>query len=83
MAILDWLVTFMGAYLLSVVVFSGLTYFGLIRRKKYNFQKLFYGTFLLSVCLAIFLHHWFGINTMLGYYLGLNSYHVVKRCLTT
>ncbi len=72
MAILDWVMTLFGAYILTHFLSR---YF-----KNENFYRLLFNvTFGLTV-LAIFLHWLFGVNTVLGYYLGLNEMPKIVKC---
>jgi hypothetical protein len=74
MAILDWILTLLGAYIL-VLFLRRYTYF-----KSQKFYKLLFYITIGLVILAIFLHWLFGINTVLGYYLSLNKMPDIIRC---
>ena len=80
MAAFDWIITYIGAYLLAWAMFNVLTYFGLVKNKTDYFNMLVFGTFGLLIGVAIFLHYWLGVSTVIGYYLGLNSYPIVVKC---
>ena len=73
MAIFDWALTLLGGYILARILSS---YF-----KSENFYRLFFNVTFGLVVLAIFLHKIFEVDTMLGYYLGLNEMPEVVKCL--
>lgn len=60
MSIFDWMTTLLGGYLISVY---------LLNLHKVESIILFE---ILFIIFGIIVHKIFGINTMLGYYLGLN-----------
>lgn len=65
MAIFDWVMTFLGSYLLTYLIY---TYY-----HKYDFTTLYTIVTIKLVILGIFMHWILGVKTMLGYYLGINS----------
>lgn len=72
MVVFDWSLTLLGAYLLTNIVYS---YY-----KEIKFPKLYFGITIILLVLAVFLHWLFGINTMMGYYMGLNQMPKIIRC---
>lgn len=74
MAILDWIMTLFGAFIFTkfLIKYTNLRYI------KFN-RLLFYVSVSLII-LAIFLHKLFHIDTVFGYYLGLNQMPIIIRC---
>ena len=69
MSIFDWVMTLLVGYLLAIYIFN-LTDIYLI---------LYFE--MLVILLGIITHKIFGINTMLGYYIGLNPKPIRKECI--
>lgn len=59
LSIFDWTISFLGAYIIG-------RWFHFRTRQQWASWLIFW------VLLGIFVHAIFGVNTMLGYYLGLN-----------
>lgn len=72
MAIFDWIITLLGAYILAKLLAP---YF-----RSENFYRVFFNITFGLIIIAIFLHKMLNINTMLGYYLGLNEMPTIIRC---
>ena len=64
MSIFDWVTSLLGAFLIGKL-------FGVSNWLLFIFGWIAFG---------IFAHLYFGINTMFGYYLGLNEKPVRKDC---
>ena len=73
MAILDWLLTIIGAYILAVFIDKYIT--------NISFIVIFVYTLIFLIILAIYLHWLFNIKTTLGYYLGINNMPKIVKCL--
>ena len=69
MSIFDWITTLIGGYILAVYIF---------KFTEINDIVIFE---LLVIIIGIFVHSIFGINTMLGYYLGLNEKPIRTECV--
>jgi len=67
MSILDWLVSLVAVFLIG---------------RLFGLKSVFYWLlFILSwIVFGIFVHWYFGISTMLGYYLGINEKPIRKEC---
>ena len=73
MAIFDWIMTFIGIYLITIIV----KYY----YKNMNFYKLYLHLGIVTIIIGIILHKILGIDTMLGYYLGLNIKPKRIKCI--
>lgn len=61
MSIFDWTATFIVAVIISYVIYKKIDFMDIIK------------IFIVLIIIAILTHYFFGIPTMLNYYLGLNS----------
>jgi len=69
MSIFDWVITLLVGYLLAIYIF-----------KLTDIYLILYFE-MLVILLGIITHKIFGINTMLGYYIGLNPKPIRKECI--
>ena len=69
MSIFDWITALIGGYILAVYIF---------RFTETNDIVIFEVIF---IFFGIFVHAFFGVNTMLGYYLGLNEKPIREECI--
>jgi len=66
MSIFDWITALLGGYLLSIYFFKFLDTLSIVL-----FEIIF-------IIFGIIVHKLFGIDTMLGYYLGINDKPIRK-----
>jgi hypothetical protein len=69
MSIFDWGITLFVGYLLAIYIF-----------KLTDIYLILYFEMIIIV-LGIITHKIFGVNTMLGYYIGLNPKPIRKECI--
>lgn len=72
MAIFDWVATFIGTFLITKLIY--------FFYKKIKFTNLYIGITLFLLVLAPFIHWYLNIDTMLGYYLGINKMPNIIHC---
>ncbi len=73
MPIFDWVLTLSAIYLLTWFIYP---FFD-----QYNYYFIFLFIGILVIILGIVIHKLLGINTMLGFYLGLNIYPPRIKCI--
>jgi hypothetical protein len=69
MSIFDWIATLFGGFLIAIYVLD----------LDDNTEIFVFE--ILIIFIGILVHKLFGINTMLGYYLGLNDKPIRKQCV--
>ncbi len=73
MPIFDWIITLIPTYFLTCYLHR---YF-----KQYNFYWFLFFVTILVIIVGIIVHKLLDINTMLGYYLGVNGYPKRIKCI--
>ena len=68
MSLFDWVTSLFGAYLIGYYIF----------KLKSIFSYILW--FIVWTLLGVWIHYIFNVNTMLGYYLGINDKPLRKKC---
>ena len=69
MSIFDWLTALLAGYLIAIYIFKFTDLYKII---VFEIGLILFG---------IFIHKLFGVNTMLGYYIGLNEKPIRTECI--
>ena len=77
MAIFDWASTLLASFIIAKLLFRILD----INKYKVSFILFYFYVTILLLILGIFLHIFFDVNTMLGYYLGISKKPKRIKCI--